>query len=115
MLHAVYELRSRWPGALEKLRDIYRILALLPQSGRRYSLEAFAHDVYLLDRHHQEAAAQSGLTFRLQPGATAARRRSHLLVVFDSQGRERTYYGIEFPRRRSPESEVSLQIPSLGL
>jgi len=104
VLNAVCELMlGGWqPGGMQKLRDIYRILALLPQTGRNYSLQGFAYDVYLLDRHHLEAAAKSGLAFYLDRGSTAARKRSNLLVVTSSEGLELDYYGIEFLHAAAP-------------
>jgi hypothetical protein len=95
-MHAVCELMSWRHGGMQKLRNVHRILALLPQAGRHYSVEAFAQEIYLLDRHAHDAALKSGLAFSLDAGSTGARRRSNLLIVLSSQGAEHAYYGIEF-------------------
>lgn len=104
ILHSVYLLMSRAPGDMVKLVDLYRILSLVPAAGPLYTKAAFALDVYLLDRHHDEASSDSGLVFRLDPGSTAARRRSNLLFVTTRDGAEGRYYGIEFVHHAdSPE------------
>ena len=96
-LHAAYRLWAREPdGVLEKLKDLYRLLVVLPYVGKTYTLEDFGQDVYRLDRHYAAAEVDTGLRFRLDQGSTAARKRSNLLIVTSVEGAELTYYGIEF-------------------
>jgi len=95
-LHAAYELSTGQPhGVVEKLRVLYRVLTWRPQTRRTYSEQAFAQDVYRLDRELMRLTP-TGLQCRLHPGATGARNRRNLLVVTTQDGIERTYYGIEF-------------------
>jgi hypothetical protein len=109
VLHAAYMLAERRPyGMMQKLKDLYRILAVLPYVGREYTLASFAEDVYRLDRCYGRAKSPTGLVFRLDPGSTAARRRTNLLVVTSVFGAELTYYGIEFP----PSLNLGKTIPS---
>lgn len=82
-------------GSLERLQDLYHILTIPRQARREYSLQRFGQDLYRLDAQ-RDASTSSGAIFRLHPGATAARKRSNLIVVTSWQGEERTYYGIEF-------------------
>jgi hypothetical protein len=70
-------------------------LTLLPSTRRAYSRQAFAADVYELDRRYEAVQARTRLIFRLHRGATAARNRKNLLIL-PIDGGELTYYGIEF-------------------
>jgi hypothetical protein len=97
-LHQAY----RWhcgqsSGPMVRLLDLYDVLTRLPEARQAYPVETFTVHVHQLDRHGAAAAALTGLPHRLFPGATAARRRSNLLV-FQPEGRTRelTYYGVEF-------------------
>jgi hypothetical protein len=85
-------------GSVEKLLDLYRVLTIPLQARRKYSLHHFGQDLYRLDARIG-ATTSSGATFQLHPGATAARKRSNLIVVTSREGEERTYYGIEFTAR----------------
>jgi hypothetical protein len=97
-LYAAYQLKSGKPhGSLEKFRDLYQVLTLLPQARHLYTLEQFAQDIYRLDREPR-TITQSGVPYRLHPGSTGARKRSNLLIVQSIHGAELRYYGIEFFR-----------------
>jgi hypothetical protein len=95
-LYAAYQLKSGKPhGSVEKLRDLYQVLTILPQAQKLYTVEHFAQDIYRLDRE-QSVVTQTGVPYRLHRGATAAKKRSNLLVLKSLEGTELRYYGIEF-------------------
>jgi hypothetical protein len=103
-LHRAYCLHCDQPhGLLLRLLDLYEVLTMLPEARQAYSLETFTWQVHQLDYHTREVAAITGLAFRLDRGATAARNRKNLLV-FPRQERtmELTYYGLEFLPPPSP-------------
>ena len=85
--------RGARSGATVKLADVYRVLTVLPGSGRDYSKQEFARDLYLLD--------QSGIT-RTKAGrtlslpASALTRGSGLLTTVTRSGQEKVYAGITF-------------------
>ena len=95
LLHQAYQLKTGQPhGLLEKLLDLYGIVS---KARPKQSLETFTRQVYQLDQQGEAAQRQTGLHFRLHPGATAAKRRSNLLIFQpEDRTRELTYYGIEF-------------------
>ena len=95
LLHHAYQLKTGQPhGLLEKLLDLYGIVS---KARPKQGLETFTRQVYQLDQQWEVAQRQTGLHFRLHPGATAARKRSNLLVFHpEDRTRELTYYGIEF-------------------
>ncbi len=85
--------RGARPGAVVKLADIYRVLTVLPGSGREYSKQEFARDLYLLD--------QSGVTRTrdgrtLQLPASALTRGTGLFITVTRSGQEKVYAGISF-------------------
>ena len=93
-MHQAYQLKTGQPhGLVEKLLDLYGILS---KARPKQSLEAFTRQVYHLDQQYEAAQRQTGLHCRLHPGATAAKRRSNLLILHLEPGAELTYYGIEF-------------------
>lgn len=85
--------RGARPGSTVKLADVYKVLTVLPGSGRDYSKQEFARDLYLLD--------QSGVT-RTKDGrtlslpASALTRGSGLLTTVTRSGQEKVYAGISF-------------------
>ena len=104
VLHQAYQLQTgKKHGPMAKLVDLYAALTLLPRVRTAYSKEKFTRQVYDLDKHGVAATAATGLKFRLEPGATGARKRLNLLV-FQPEGRSRelTYYGIEFISEQDP-------------
>ena len=89
----VVALRQLNPGATVKLADIYTVLTVLPGSGRDYTRQELARDLYLLD--------QSGLTRikdgrELQLPASALTRGSGVLRTVTRSGQEKVYAGISF-------------------
>lgn len=96
-LAAAYDLaiakRSTRPGAVVKLTELYAILTMLPGSGRDYTKQEFARDLYLLD--------QSGTTRTrdgrvMQLPASALTRGSGVLTTVTRYGQEKMYAGISF-------------------
>lgn len=80
-------------GAVVRLADVYGVLTVLPGSGRDYSKQEFARDLYLLD--------QSGVTTTrggrsLQLPASALTRGSGVLTTVTRSGQEKVYAGITF-------------------
>ena len=78
-------------GATVKLVDIYGVLTLLPGSGRDYTKQEFARDLYLLD--------QSGVTTTkdartLSLPASALTRGSGVLTTVARSGQEKVYAGM---------------------
>ncbi len=83
--------RDLRPGATVKLADIYSVLTLLPGSGRDYTKQEFARDLYLLD--------QSGVTTTrdrrtLSLPASALTRGSGVLTTVARSGQEKVYAGM---------------------
>jgi hypothetical protein len=79
------------PGAVVKLADVYTVLTVMPGSGREYTKQEFARDLYLLD--------ESGITTTkggrsLQLPASALTRGSGLLTTVTRSGQEKVYAGI---------------------
>lgn len=83
--------RDLRPGAIVKLADIYSVLTLLPGSGRDYTRQEFARDLYLLD--------QSGVTTTrdkrmLSLPASALTRGSGVFITVARSGQEKVYAGM---------------------
>ncbi|MBA3955997.1 MAG: hypothetical protein H0X58_04965 [Acidimicrobiia bacterium] len=81
------------PGATAKLAEIYRILTVLPGSGRDYTKQEFARDLYLLDQSGK-VRTNSGRTMHLP--ASALTRGSGTFVTVARSGQEKVYAGISF-------------------
>ena len=81
-------------GPVVALADIHDTLTLLP--GADYPIEEFARDLLLLDRK-PDLRTRDGSRFEF-PASTLSKGRMRRLVVYDEDGRERTYLGIRFVR-----------------
>lgn len=80
-------------GATAKLADIYRVLTVLPGSGRDYTKQEFARDLYLLDQSGK-VRANDGRTMHLP--ASALTRGSGKFTTVTRSGQEKVYAGISF-------------------
>ncbi|MGI8684973.1 MAG: hypothetical protein ACR2MO_07785, partial [Acidimicrobiales bacterium] len=85
--------RGAHPGATVKLVDVYGLLTLLPGSGRDYSKQEFARDLYLLD-HSGFTLTKGGRSLQLP--ASALTRGSGVLTTVTRSGQEKVYAGISF-------------------
>ncbi len=81
------------PGATAKLADLYRILTVLPGSGRDYTKQEFARDLYLLDQS-EEVRTKDGRSMQLP--ASALTRGSGIFTTVTKSGQEKVYAGISF-------------------
>jgi hypothetical protein len=79
-------------GPVVALADIHEMLTLLP--GADYPVEEFARDLLLLDRR-PDLRTPDGCRFEL-PASTLSKGGMKRVVVYDEQGRERTYIGLRF-------------------
>ena len=76
------------------LREIYKLLTLLPGQAKEYSHQEFARDIYLLDR--------SGVTTTREgfvvsfPASTGTRSNKNTIRVITQEGQDKPYYGISF-------------------
>jgi hypothetical protein len=78
------------------LRDVYRLLTLLPGQRREYSEQEFARDLYLLD---QSSVVETGRGDLLGfEASTGTRTDANVLTVVTQSGQEKKYYGITFTR-----------------
>jgi hypothetical protein len=91
--------RGRAKGAANpviRLRDIYRLLTLLPGQRREYSEQEFARDLYLLDQSGELVTSRGDvLGFE---ASTGAKSESNVLTVVTQSGHEKRYYGITFSK-----------------
>jgi hypothetical protein len=100
LLYAVYQQLSgpewrrleRGGGPLVRLADVHRLLTLLP--GSDYPSEEFGRDLLLLSRM-PELRTKDGARFEF-PGSALARERVTPVVIYDEEGRERSYLGLRF-------------------
>lgn len=83
-------------GSTVKLVDIYGALTVLPGSGRDYTKQEFARDLYLLDQSGV-TTARDGRVMHLP--ASALTRGSGLLTTVTRSGQEKVYAGIAFKGR----------------
>ena len=74
------------------LADIHDTLTLLPDAD--YPVEEFARDLLLLDRK-PDLQTRDGSRFEF-PASTLGKGRMRRLMVYDEDGRGRTYVGIRF-------------------
>jgi hypothetical protein len=88
--------RSRGARSVVLLRDIYRLLTLLPGQRREYSEQEFARDLYLLDQSGvMETSRGDVLGFE---ASTGTKSDANVLTVITQSGHEKKYYGIVFTR-----------------
>jgi hypothetical protein len=82
-------------GSVVTLRDIYRLLTLLPGQTKEYSLQEFARDIYLLDRSGvTETKKGCGVTM---PGVSSGMKgTAGAIRVITQEGQDKLYYGISF-------------------
>lgn len=94
-LATAYDLAAKGgrSGATLKLTDLYRVLTLLPGSGREYTKQEFARDLYLLDQTGN-TTTKDGRKMRLP--ASALTRGSGTLTTVTRSGQEKVYAGISF-------------------
>lgn len=85
--------RGARPGSTVKLADVYKVLTVLPGSGRDYSKQEFARDLYLLDQSGV-TVTKAGRTLSLP--ASALTRGSGLLTTVTRTGQEKIYAGVAF-------------------
>jgi len=85
-------------GATVKLVDIYAALTVLPGSGRDYTKQEFARDLYLLDQS-AVTATRDGRVLHLP--ASALTRGSGVLTTVTRSGQEKVYAGITFAGGRA--------------
>ncbi len=81
-------------GHVIKLRDVYRLLTLLPDQSREYPLPEFGRDVYLL--HERGITRTNGGQIVSFHASTATRSPGATITVITQDGREKKYYGICF-------------------
>lgn len=98
-LYQAYELAvqsksSRRIGSVIQLRELYRLLTLLPGASSDYSLQEFGRDIYLLDQS-REALTRKGMRLEFHVGAGAAIPAGAMTVVTQS-GAEKVYHGLTF-------------------
>jgi len=102
-LFSAYEtlIRSRGKGQVGKgivltLREIYRLLTLLPGQTKEYSLQEFARDIYLLDQSGVNKT-KNDFVIRL-PASTGTRSATGTIRVITREGQDKPYYGISFTK-----------------
>lgn len=87
--------RGAGNGAVVTLRDIYKLLTLLPGQSRDYSLQEFARDIYLLDRSGV-TETKKGCSVTLPGVSSGMRGTSGAIRVITQEGQDKLYYGISF-------------------
>lgn len=80
-------------GIVLTLREIYRLLTLLPGQTKEYSLQEFARDIYLLDGSGV-TTTRKGFGVSL-PGVSSGGTTSTIRVI-TQEGQAKLYYGISF-------------------
>jgi hypothetical protein len=85
--------RSWSIGEPLRLRDIYRVLTVLPGSGSAYSIPEFTRDIYLLDESRVDRT-KDGLRVFL-PASSGGREAGALRTV-TKDGAVKTYHSIAF-------------------
>jgi len=81
-------------GPVVKLREVYRLLTLLPEQSKEYSLPEFGRDIYLLDQ--KGITRTNGGQVVSFPASTGTRVSGAMITVITQDGREKNYYGICF-------------------
>lgn len=82
------------PVNVVKLKDIYRLLTLLPGQSKEYSLHEFARDIYLLDQS-RISRTKKGLMVSF-PASTGTKSNPAAISVVTQHGDVKKYYGISF-------------------
>ena len=82
-------------GIVVTLREVYRLLTLLPGQSKEYSLQEFARDIYLLDRSGVTTTKKGyGVTL---PGVSSGMKgTTGTIRVITQEGQDKLYYGISF-------------------
>jgi len=81
-------------GAEIKLKDIYKLLTLLPGHSSDYTGQDFTRDIYLLDQSN-ETITQKGFQL-LFVGSTGAKNPSQCYKIITRDGHEKLYYSVTF-------------------
>lgn len=81
------------PGAAAKLADVHKVLTLLPGSGREYTRQEFARDIYLLD---QSGVVSTRSGRRMSLPASAMTRGAGVLTTVTRSGQTKVYVGLAF-------------------
>ena len=94
VINGSYPERSRGPGSLVLLADVYLVFTSLPGTSRLYTKTDFARDIYLLDSSGV-TTAKNGARVSF-PASTGARSASKVFSFVDRNGNVIRYYGIQF-------------------
>lgn len=86
--------QGRRPDSVVRLVDIWKTLTLLPAHSREYTKQAFARDLYLLDKSGTSTTRKSSR--RLRWCASSGTRSTGILSVVTPEGRQQQYWGISF-------------------
>ncbi|MBA2283650.1 MAG: hypothetical protein M3527_06525 [Actinomycetota bacterium] len=81
------------PGSTVKLVEVYKVFTVMPGSGRDYTKQELARDLYLLDLS-ERTTTKDGRTLQLP--ASALTRGSGVLTTVTRSGQEKVYAGISF-------------------
>jgi len=82
-------------GSVVTLREIYKLLTLLPGQTKEYSLQEFARDIYLLDRSGV-TETKKGCCVTMPGVSSGMRGTAGAIRVITQEGRDKLYYGISF-------------------
>jgi len=82
-------------GIVVSLREIYRLLTLLPGQTKEYSLQEFARDIYLLDRSGV-ITTKKGYGVTLPGVSSGMKGTTGTIRVITQEGQNKLYYGISF-------------------
>jgi hypothetical protein len=85
---------GRGAPAISPLTEVYDLLTLMPGSGKDYTREEFARDLYLLDRSGV-SRTRDGYEMSL-PASTGTRNAAATFLCIAEDGSEKRYYGIGF-------------------
>jgi hypothetical protein len=97
LLHRAYRhCASAKESPVITLAEVYEVLTLMPGSGKDYTKDDFARDLYLLD---QSGATRmdNGAAFRFS-ASTGTRNTASTFVCIAEDGSEKRYYGIAFEK-----------------
>lgn len=99
-LFSAYEIliKSRGrDGIVVTLREIYRLLTLLPGQTKEYSLQEFARDIYLLDRS-DITMTKKGYRVTLPGVSSGMKGTTAAIRVITQEDQDKRYYGISFSK-----------------
>lgn len=82
-------------GSVVTLREIYKLLTLLPGQTKEYSLQEFARDIYLLDRSGV-TETKKGCCVTMPGVSSGMRGTAGAIRVITQEGQDKLYYGISF-------------------